>query len=330
MQKFGNDYGYFCEEAAKLYEFVEEKKSKGIFVVDGTIAIILINYNGYVDTVECLESIAQSLYPSIEIYITDNNSSDNSVMKIKEYIKDSKLKIHLIQSKKNDGFSAGNNLAVKNALKNKNIKYFLFLNNDTIITPTCISNLIMPLDFADASIGKIMYESNRDIIWYGGGSIDCKTLKPVHFGFDKKSEKYNKPSFVNFASGCCLCLTRRCINEIGLWNESYFLYEEDVDFSIRIINAGMKIYYNPEAILFHKVGASTSQVSGLSQFYQVRNRFLLVKKNLEPHKRFYAYFYNLLMFINRVRKKEYRVAPLVQGIKAAIKGEEGKHEGLVN
>lgn len=294
------------------------------------IAIIIVNYNGYLDTIDCLNSIIQSTYTNFSIYITDNASNDNSVTEIKKYINASHCDIRLIQSEENVGFSGGNNLALEEAIKDSQNSYFLFLNNDTIITPQCISYLISSLSEADCSIGKILYESEKDKIWYAGGNINSKILKPNHRGFNESSDSYNKQSFVTFGTGCCMCVTRECINTVGFWEESYFLYEEDVDLSLRIRQAGMRILYNPQAVLYHKVGSSTGKVSGLSEFYQIRNRLWIIKRYLKPIQRPYAYLYNILTFINRIKKKEYTWIPLLKGIKAYMKGEVGKHEGFVD
>lgn len=296
----------------------------------GKIAVILVNYNGIVDTLECLNSIQKSNYEKIEVYVTDNNSSDESVKKLIQYKENYSLPLHILPSKKNLGFSGGNNLALKKALVDKKTQYFLLLNNDTLIREDCISELVQAMEEGEISTGKIMYAYDRNRIWYAGGNVNRKTLKPSHDGYNQISDIYDSKRYVTFVTGCCVCMSRKCLEAIGLWNEDFFLYEEDVEYSIRALNEGFKMVYNPRAIIYHKVGASSGKVSGLSEFYQVRNRYWLIKKHLKGCFRAYAYVYTFVLFLNRIRKAEYSIEPMLKGIEAFNRGEVGKHEGAVN
>ena len=297
------------------------------------LAIIIINYNGWKDTIECIESIELSGFRDFTIYVVDNASVDDSILKLEDYINGTYKNVVLIKSNTNLGFSGGNNLGIIEAKKNPKIEYFLLLNNDTLIDSSCLEELLKPLDKNNiaATIGKIMYANEKKKIWYAGGFLQEGILKPIHEGYNEIDVgKYEKQRHVSFATGCCFCLTRNCIEKIGLWSEDFFLYEEDVDYSYRIIKANQLITYVPKAIVYHKVSSSTIKTGSLSEIYQVRNRLLLIKKYKKGFTAIFAYVVNTMIFINRVRKGEYRINPMLQGICAFLKGEKGKHESIIS
>lgn len=297
------------------------------------LAIILINYNGWSDTIECIESIKQSEFKDYVIYLVDNASLDDSVVRLERYISKTKEKIVLIKSSVNLGFSGGNNLGIMEAKKDNRNNYFLLLNNDTLIEPSSLEELLKPFanERVDATIGKIYYAYEKTRLWYAGGILNEKILKPIHIGFNELDEGlYNEQKEVSFATGCCVCLSRNCIETIGLWSEDYFLYEEDVDYSYRIARGGHKIIYVPKAIIYHKVSSSTAKTGSLAELYQVRNRLILIRKYKHGISALFAYAVTFMIFMNRIIKREYKIKPMYQGISAFLKGEYGKHEGAVD
>lgn len=289
------------------------------------VSIILVNFNGAKDTIECIDSIEKTSEKNYQVIVVDNQSTDNSV----ELLEKAKEKhdFILLKSPVNNGFSAGNNLGIKYALKH-NADYILLLNNDTIVAPGFLSELLKPLsenENCGATIGKIYYEQERNRIWYAGGSLDATTARTEHWHYDQiDSLETNKEQSVSFATGCCLCIPVRTLNKVGLLDESYFLYEEDADYSLRITRAGYEIVYNPKSIIYHKVSASTGRTSPVTQYYSIRNKYRLIKQFYKGYKKLIAYSYNTLLFTIRCLKGKLKFKYFFLGLGAFCSGEKGK------
>lgn len=269
------------------------------------VCIILVNYNGAKDTVQCVNSIKKIKYTNYKIIIVDNASTDDSIIKIKNNI--SEIDYELLIAKENNGFSSGNNIAIRKSL-DLGADYILLLNNDTIVEVDFLDKLISEFDndlYIGATTPKILYESDREKVWYNGGKIKSITGKTKHFDYDRniKEAKYYEGD-VSFASGCCICISKEVIEKIGLLDESYFLYDEDVDYCLRITRAKYLIKYVPQSVIFHKVSASTGTNSGLIQYYIIRNKFLTIKKHYIGIKSIIPYIYSIVMFLKRIIYKE--------------------------
>lgn len=290
------------------------------------VAIILVNYNGANDTIECIKSLSYIKDSEYEIVVVDNCSTDNSVEELKK-IQENSL-FTLLEAGCNNGFSAGNNIGIKYA---NNADYFLLLNNDTVVEPDFLKKLLDEFNRnpkCGATISKILYYSNPDVIWYAGGDFNKKTARSEHWKFNVKDDMTEINSQkVSFASGCCMCVSKKVIDEIGLLDEDFFLYEEDADFCYRIDEAGYEIFYVPESIIYHKVSASTGQGSPMSQFYTVRNKYTLIRKHFTGVNIVIAYTYCTLQFLFRCMKKEMNIKYYRLGLAAFWKHEVGKLRG---
>ena len=249
--------------------------AKSDFEENPKVYIVILNWNNYQDTKECIESLEHVTYLNKEILIIDNGSTDGSDCKLKEKFPQHKI----ILNKKNLGFSAGCNVGIKYALE-KNSDYVLLLNNDTIVDKNFLSELVKGIS-SDTKIGliggKIYYFDNRNKIWSAGGGIKRFTKKTYHFGdgkFDNK--KFNVKRQVDFLSGCCLLVKRDVFETIGLLDPDYFMYYEDVDFCLRAKGKAYRIVYLPESVLWHKAGNSSSK--SFIDYYRMKNYFLLLKK----------------------------------------------------
>ncbi len=212
------------------------------------VAIIILNYNGKKDTIECLESL-QKIYQKAakaSVIVVDNGSSDESV----EEIRRSFPEVDLIANKKNLGFSEGNNIGIKQALK-KGSDYILLLNNDTVIAPSLIEELLKASQKTKSEIvsPKIYFApgyefhktryKNKDlgkVIWYAGGKIDWKNVLTSHRGVDSVDiGQFDEEKETDFATGCAMLVKREVFNKIGFFDPVYFAYFEDADFSQRYL-----------------------------------------------------------------------------------------------
>ena len=252
------------------------------------IFVVVLNFNGWQNTIECLKSIQKLTLPrniSIEPLVIDNASSNDSIKKIKEEFP----KVIVIENQTNLGFSGGSNEGMTYALKN-GADFVMLLNNDTIIHPGLAENLLKPFehDTVAAVVPKIYFEKGFEfhknrykdsekgkVIWYAGGKIDWNNLLGKNIGVDEVDRgQFDIRMETEVATGCCVMIRADLLQKIGLFDDRYFLYYEDADFSQRIRSAGFKIIYEPKAIVWHKNAESSGVGSDLHDYYISRNRLL--------------------------------------------------------
>ncbi|EQB88386.1 GT2 family glycosyltransferase [Clostridium punense] len=243
------------------------------------VAIILLNYCGVEDTLECVKSLEAIDYKNYEIIIVDNNSPDNSYEVLKQSIGD---KHTLIKAESNGGFAKGNNIGIDYALKS-GCDYVLLLNNDTIVEKDFLGHMVNCYE-SNPNIGivgcKIPYYNKKDYIWFAGGEINYNRFYGSHYGegqLDK--EAFNKEKKVTFTTGCVMLIGVEVIKTVGMLPEEYFMYFEDVDYCVKVLEKGYNIYYCPKAIVYHKVSATSGgQLSPFSIKWSTRNRLIFMEK----------------------------------------------------
>ena len=288
------------------------------------ISIILVNYNGYKDTIECVESLKRITYENYEIVIVDNGSTDSSIVELKKLCDKN---IVVIDAKSNLGFSGGNNLGIHYALEN-GAKYVLLLNNDTFVQEDCLNKLVeTALRYKNKVIttGKIYYAFEKNVIWYGGGVFNKKTGRVSHIGIHAVDDgRYDDEKKVTFISGCCMLIPSEAIDKVGMMEESYFLYCEDLDYGCRFMSNGYKLIYQPQAVIYHKINASTGKVSDTVTYYTVRNKLYYINKFIPYPSRIIAHIYNALEIFKRVITKEYTLDTVCDAYKDFKKGIIGK------
>lgn len=288
------------------------------------VAIVLINYNGINDTLACIESLMK--IPSLELHqviLVDNASALDEGTEIKRIYPE----LTLVKSETNDGFASGNNIGICLALEKK-YRYILLLNNDTIVDIELIDELKKYCDDYNVSVPKILYYSDPNKIWYGGGSINTKTGNAKHYNMDRSDVLNLEVNNCTFATGCCLMMCSSIFDKVGLLNENFFMYCEDTEFSIRLIQNGIKINYVPTAKLWHKVSKSTGgSDSPFCTYYITRNRLNYLKE-YKNYFKITAYPFSLLsryvrflQCTNKNRKKAF-----MDGIRDHLKGINGKSD----
>lgn len=261
------------------------------------VAVILINYNGLEDTLECIESIKKNDM-EVDIIVVDNASKVDEGKIIKERYSFVKI----IRSDKNLGFSGGNNLAIKYALEN-NFEYVMLLNNDTIIKSNMISELLKNANENTIAVPKMYYYDDKNIIWYDGGYISKVKGSSNHDNMNKIDNNYSKNRNCTFATGCCILIHVNILMKIGLLNENYFMYCEDTEYCLRALKNNIKILYIPTAQLWHKVSRSTGgSYSNFATYYMTRNRFIYLK---EYRTYFYFSAYIFTLFTRYIRIIQY-------------------------
>lgn len=245
------------------------------------VDIIILNWNGWRDTLECLESIKKINYQNYRTIIVDNGSTNESVEKISGCIRELE-NFELLAQKENLGFSGGNNLGIKHALAN-GADYVLLLNNDTTVDENFLNELISAAEQSKTAglLGpKIYFYNNPKTIWFAGGKISPYAIKGTHIGLNETDNgQYDALKKVDYLTGCCLLIKKETVDKIGFLDENYFLYYEDTDYSWRARRAGLDCLFVPQAKIWHKCSAGTGEGSLSYIYYHTRNGLALIKKN---------------------------------------------------
>jgi hypothetical protein len=259
------------------------------------VCIIILNWNGYEVTRECLLSLQKISYPNYTIILVDNGSSDNSVENLsKEF-----SQVDCLNLDKNYGFTGGNNKGIIYAINKYNPDFFLLLNNDTEVKSDFLDQLILPFHENGnifATVPKIYFFNKKDIIWCAGGEIAKLTGIVTEYGKNQKdTDKTSYQREIGFMSGCAVLLSAITIKEIGLLDEMFFAYSEDTDYSLRILKTGHSIVYVPDSIVYHKVSQSFVGQAGIqSQFYLATRNFILLQRKHLPKFLFPVFIFVLL------------------------------------
>ena len=265
--------------------------------MDITLSIISINYNGLKDTRELIDSLPLE-DSSIEVIVVDNASKNDEASIIEERYP----AVKVIKSKENLGFAGGNNLGIKAA----HGKYLFFINNDTILKPDTsdISHLISRLE-SDEAIGivcpKIRFAWDDNPIQFTGYTpLSRFTMRNRSIGFGEEDHgQYDTAHTTPYAHGAAMLVKRSAIDLVGLMPECYFLYYEELDWSMMFTRAGYSIWYEPACTIYHKESQSTGQQSPLKAYYLTRNRLLFVKRNNQGLRRYITYTYLLFLVAPR-------------------------------
>lgn len=284
------------------------------------ICIILVNYNGAEDTIECVKSIKKNEKKiDYEIVVVDNKSTDDSVEKLRG-IKD----IILIESEENLGFAKGNNLGIKYAMEN-NFDYILLLNNDTVVEVDSIFKLQQFIE-QDKGLGivapRIMYYSDRNLINYCGGHIDWLRCIAIHENYRNEFNENSPKSFeTEFITGCCMLIKNEVINDVGTLPEEYFMYYEDVDYCIQVKNKGYKLAVNTDSVIYHKVSVSSGgENSPFCIKWGNRNRLIFIRKYQEYSKGILTYLFYyitryMVFFKYSINRDSEKKKAIIEGIK---------------
>lgn len=241
-----------------------------------SVDIIILNWNGWRDTLECLNSIIQLDYKKWRITIIDNHSTDNSVDNIEKWINNSisaksinSDQLTFIKSNVNGGYAAGNNIGLKKFRQDNVSEYFWILNNDTICQNDSLTELVKLASEKESRIGLIgsvlVYENNKKIIQAVGGKYSRLTGRSKHIL--EGTELINLPSRKediqesDYPVGASLFSDKKFLDDVGLMNEIYFLYCEELDWNQRALKKKLSSEICIKSIIFHKEGASTGAKS---------------------------------------------------------------------
>ena len=256
--------------------------------VEKILSIITINYNGLKDTCELIDTLPLN-DETIEVIVVDNASTQDEATEIEKRYP----QVKVIKSDKNLGFAGGNNLGIQAA----HGKYLFFINNDAILPqPSALNLLITRLESSD-QIGmvcpKIRFTWGKQPIQYAGYTPLSKiTLRNKSIGFGEQDNgQYDTPHPTPYAHGAAMMVKQEVIEKAGVMPECYFLYYEELDWSMMIRRAGYEIWYEPACTIFHKESQTTGQMSPLKTYYIIRNRLLFAQRNINGGEKYLTYIY---------------------------------------
>ena len=268
------------------------------------ISIITINYNGLKDTCELMETLPLD-DTSIEVIVVDNASQQDEASVIEQRYP----QVKVIRSSENLGFAGGNNLGIEASCG----KYLYFINNDTLLSlqGNTVANtkhgmqpelryLVERLE-SDRQIGmvcpKIRFTWGDNLIQFAGYTpLSRVTLRNNAIGFNESDYgQYDTAHPTPYGHGAAMMVRREAIDKAGMMPTCFFLYYEELDWSMMIRRAGYTIWYEPASTIYHKESQTTGQASPLRTYYITRNRLFFVQRNSPLPWRFLSYLY--LIFV---------------------------------
>jgi len=269
------------------------------------VSIIILNYNGKNILKKCLESIEnKTLYKNYEIIVVDNNSTDDSIKMLQKFFPE----IKLIRNPKNYGFAKGNNIGVREVLKH-GTDYILLLNNDTEVTENWLKGMI-EIANSDERIGIV---GPQLILPNGNVQKNCYSYK---YGLTKKFAP-DKTQDVDCVSGACMLIKRDLVEKIGLLDERFILYFEEVDYSMRTKKAGYRIIYTTEVTVHHHKAATTKKYDWVYKLYHV-SRVKLIVKDFPFSWKIVRVSLEVFNILKSIKMKKFKV--LISAYKEALRG----------
>ncbi len=244
------------------------------------IGIVTVTYNSRSVLEDFFSSLERQTYADHALYIVDSGSTDDTVAYVQAHLPEH---CTFLQNSENIGFAAGTNQGIQAAFQD-GCTAILALNNDVVFGPELLERLIEALDQykCDMTTPMMYCYEPKDRIWAAGGSLQpWLGYRNKHRGDGETDHgQYNVACRVTFAPLCCVLIRKEVLDRVGLLDERYFTYTEDVDFMYRCLKKGLSLWYVPEAKLWHKVSSLTGNMSDFMVRYCTRNRMYFLRKNL--------------------------------------------------
>lgn len=245
------------------------------------IGIVTVTYNSGDVVDEFIQSIRAQSWTNFRLYVVDNASRDDSLERLRTgFAGDSRYRE--IANANNCGIARGNNQGTSAALAD-GCDYVLLLNNDTVFAPDLLAGMVAEMERlgARALVPKMLYHEPSNVIWCAGGTFNpWRGYSVIHYGENEVDRgDYDQPRRIEYAPTCCMLIKKDVFSEIGLMDENYFVYMDDVDFCFRALKAGIELWYSPQTTLYHKVGSLTGGMSDFSVLNATRGKVYFIRKH---------------------------------------------------
>ncbi len=248
----------------------------------GRVRAVVLNWNGFADTVRCIESLQKSDYPGVDIVIVDNGSEHNEAQRLAETFPT----VQVLANPENRGFAGGCN----DGMQSNHFptpEYYLLLNNDAAVAPDAITKLVEALH-ADSQVGIVgatVYVDQSDRVYCQAGGYAKLWRDNFRLIGRNRTKKTLLPAAqvrqsLGYISGCCLLIRHTVCQQVGYFDEHYFAYFEETDLCRRAQRAGWKLDYAPKAVARHRVAATTKYLSATYLYYMLRNKLLFARSSL--------------------------------------------------
>ncbi len=252
-------------------------------------AILILNWNGAAFLEDCLNSVLPMASDNTRICVIDNHSNDNSV----SFVTENYPGVDLIQLSENYLYAGGNNRGAA-AIRDLQAEYYLFLNNDTVADSAMVTELLKASDkFGKENVygPKILYNDAKDRLWYAGGNLNLRKGVMSHRGIrETDTGQYDRIEETGFVTGCCLMISSDLFQKLNGFDESFRMYNEDVDLCLRARTLNSRCYFVPEARLYHKVSASIGgNLSVAKNRRKLRSAWQLYKKHMTGLARIFGF-----------------------------------------
>jgi len=294
-----------------------------------SIAVILVNWKKYNLTSNCINSLNKSNYKNFKIILVDNEYSEKSIIELKNKYKE----LLVFKEKNNLGFAGGNNIGIRYALEN-DYDYIMLLNNDTEVKENFILPLVERMEknlFLAAVQPLILNFSNKSIIWNAGGKLNkFLGLTSTRLNNNKLNSSIVFDDYTDWISGCCILIKSEILTKVGLLDEKFFNYYEDVDWSLRMKNLGYDLGFVKESIIYHH-GSSSSKnkktkegvISSKIHYFNIRNHILLLKKHKNLFNFFGIVFFQIIkitsyIFYFLIRFRFNKLTMVLKGLKHGL------------
>jgi GT2 family glycosyltransferase len=239
-----------------------------------------LNSNRRADTLECLGSLAKGTYRNHKVIVLDNHSTDGSIEAVRVAFPD----VEVIELPENLGYAGNNNIGIQAAL-NRGAEWILVLNEDTIVAPDCLAQLVEvgESDSRNGIIGPMVYHhSEPTVIQSAGGRIN-RRWEAFHLAQNEADRRqFFAPHAVDWISGCAIAVRRAVIDQVGMIDPRYFYYWEETEWCLRAARAGWRIVHVPAAKIWHKGVQRDYRPKPTVTYYATRNRLLTLSKHHAP------------------------------------------------
>lgn len=305
--------------------------------------LITINFNSSRYTIELLQSLEQVKTP-YRLIIVDNQSTPDDFEILKKYVESKssalylshnfddfqfnhQVRIILIREEKNQGFAAGNNRGIQIARKQSDFEAVALINNDTEVYPNFLDEVLYfgkQNEKADIIGCRILFESPENVIWYDGGKFFKHSTRAVHINENKHISRIQTPKVpqrTGFITGCFMFITKHCLDTIGLLDETFFMYNEDLEYCVRATKNGLSLFYVPTSIIRHKIVPTSSP---FATYWGARNRFKIAQLHSSLFDLIYTILFYLLtriptytiwLFKGRIDLIKAQISGIIDGIK---------------